>query len=52
MPTRRIFELAIVTAILARPAFGLIHLWALKTLSTTPDDSIMHGAAEIVTVLV
>lgn len=52
MPTRRIFELAIVTAILARPAFGLIHLWALKTLNTTTEGSLLHGVAEIVTVLV
>lgn len=52
MPTRRIFELAIVTAILARPAFGLIHLWALKTLNTSQPGSLAHGTAEIVTVLV
>ena len=51
MPTRRIFELAIVTAILARPAFGLIHLWALKTLNTADDGTILHGVSEIVTVL-
>lgn len=52
MPTRRIFELIIVGAILMRPAFGVVHLWGLKTLNTTPDDSFLHGVAEIVTVLV
>lgn len=52
LPTRRIFELAIVTAILVRPAFGLVHLWGLKTLNTTDEGSILHGVAEIVTVLV
>lgn len=52
MPTRRIFEVMLVVAILARPAFGLIHLWAAKTLGTQPEDSIAHGAAEIVAVLV
>lgn len=52
MPTRRIFELAIVVAILARPAFGLLHLWAVKTLGTQPEDSIAHGVAETVAVLV
>lgn len=52
MPTRRIFELAVVVAILARPAFGLIHLWAVKTLGTQPEGTIPHGVAEIVAVLV
>lgn len=52
MPTRRIFELTVVVAILARPAFGLVHLWGLKTLNTTKENSILHGVAEIVTVLV
>jgi len=52
MPTRRIFELMIVTALLARPAFGLIHLWAAKTLGTQDPGSVAHGVAEIVTVLI
>lgn len=52
MPTRRIFELIIVAAILTRPAFGLIHLWAAKTLGTQPSGTVAHSAAEIVTVLV
>jgi hypothetical protein len=52
MPTRRIFELILVMGILIRPAFGLIHLWGAKTLGTQEPGSIMHGAAEIVTVLI
>lgn len=52
MPTRRIFELCIVTAILVRPAFGLIHLWAAKTLGTQSPGSVGHGVAEIVTVII
>lgn len=51
MPTRRIFELAIVTAILARPAFGLVDLWARKTLGTSQPGSVSHGAAEVLVVL-
>lgn len=35
-----------------RPAFGVIHLWSLKTLNTAPEGTIMHGIAEVVTVLV
>jgi hypothetical protein len=52
LPTRRIFELTIVTAILVRPAFGLIHLWAAKTIGTQQQGSIMHGIAEVVTVII
>lgn len=52
MPTRRIFELIIVGAILARPAFGLIHLWAVKTLGTQEPGTIAHGAAQVVAVLI
>ena len=52
MPTRRIFELALAVTILAKPAFGLIHLWAAKTLGTQQPGSLAHGAAEIVTVIV
>ena len=51
MPTRRIFELALVVAMLARPAFGLIHLWAVKTMGSQPEDSILHETAEVVAVL-
>jgi hypothetical protein len=52
MPTRRILEVIIVAGILMRPAFGVIHLWSLKTLNTTEEGSFMHGVAEIATVLV
>lgn len=52
MPTRRIMELTIVVAILVRPAFGLVHLWAAKTLGTQQPGSLAHGVAEIVTVII
>lgn len=52
MPTRRIFELMIVVALAVRPAFGLAHLWAVKALGTTADDTIVHKTAEIVSVIV
>ena len=51
MPTRRIFELTVVTAILIRPTLGLIHLWSVKTLQSQPAGSIMHGVAQIGVVL-
>lgn len=51
MPTRRIFELIIVVGFLMRPAFGVLHLWAAKTIGTTKEESIPHTLAEVVTVL-
>lgn len=45
-------ELTIVVAILVRPAFGLVHLWAAKTLGTQQPGSLAHGVAEIVTVII
>lgn len=51
MPTRRIFELALIITILSHPAIGLIHLWAKKTLDNNEPGTILHGVAEIATVL-
>lgn len=51
MPTRRIMELTVLTVIAVRPAFGLARLWASKTLADTRRGEILHGVAEIVTVL-
>lgn len=51
VPTRRIFELALIITILSHPAMGLVHLWAKKTLDTREPGTILHGIAEIATVL-
>jgi hypothetical protein len=51
VPTRRIFELIIVAGVLLHPAMGLVHLWAKKTLDTHEPGTILHGVAEIATVL-
>ena len=51
MPTRRIFEVALVASILVHPAWGLVRLWAAKTLGSQPQGSIAHNAAEIITVM-
>jgi hypothetical protein len=52
MPTRRIFELAVVVAVLVRPAFGLIHLWGTKTLGTQEQGTLAHSVAEVITVII
>lgn len=51
MPTRRVFELMVVTVILAAPALGTVKLWAKKTLSTHAEGTISHGIGEIMVVL-
>jgi hypothetical protein len=47
MPTRRVFELIVVTSLLMRPAFGTLRLWSSKTLRTKQPGTILHGIAEI-----
>lgn len=52
MPSRRILELIIVTSISVRPVFGMMRLWARKTLDSQNPGSVSHGLAEILTVVV
>jgi hypothetical protein len=47
MPTRRTLELVVITVILVQPVLGMVKLWAIKTMATTRDGSILHAAAEI-----
>lgn len=47
MPTRRTLEVAVIAIIAMRPIFGMVRLWSHKTLATTPQGSVAHGAAEI-----
>jgi len=51
MPTRRIFELIVVTGILLRPTFAMLHLWSVKTLQSQAPGTIVHGTAQVVKVL-
>lgn len=51
MPTRRTFELIVVTVLAMRPAMSLFHVWAAKTLGQQQPGSVAHGVAEIVTVV-
>lgn len=41
-------ELMIIVAVAIHPVMGLARLWAMKTLSTAPAGSILHGVAEAV----
>lgn len=51
MPTRRIFEVALVAAILAHPAMGLVRLWAAQTLGSQPEGTLSRKVSEVITVL-
>lgn len=51
MPTRRIFELIVVTGLALRPVFGLGRLWAAKAFMTSQPGTLTHGAAEVVAVI-
>lgn len=44
-------ELTVLTVLAVRPAFGLARLWASKTLADTQRGNLVHGVAEIVSVL-
>lgn len=48
---RRAMELTIVIIALARPVFGGMRLWAVKTMQATQPGTIMHAAAEVVAIL-
>jgi hypothetical protein len=48
MPTRRIFELIVITNVLFWPARSTVRLWAKKQLATQPPGSILHGTGEVI----
>lgn len=47
MPTRRIFELIVVTSILLWPAKGTVKLWGRKALAQYPQGHTIHGIGEV-----
>jgi len=48
MPTRRIFELIVITGVLLWPARATVRLWARRQLGAQPEGSVMHGIGEVV----
>jgi hypothetical protein len=52
MPTRRIFELMLITVVLWDLGKGSIRLWERKTWATAPPDSITHQAANLSSIFV
>jgi hypothetical protein len=52
MPTRRIFELMLITVVLWDLGKGSIRLWERKTWGSTPPDSLTHKAANLSSIFV
>lgn len=48
MPTRRIFELMVVTGILLFPARATVRMWGRRQLAVSEPGSVMHGVGEVV----
>jgi hypothetical protein len=48
MPTRRIFELVIVTTVLIFPARSTVRTWAKRQLGSQPENSVLHTIGEVV----
>ena len=48
MPTRRIFELIIITGVLLFPARQTVRLWAKRQLGSQPEGTLLHGIGEVV----
>lgn len=51
MPTRRIFELIVITNVLFWPARSTIRLWGRMQLSAGAPGSVRHGVGEVICTL-
>jgi len=52
VPTRRIFELILVTVVLWDLGKGAIRLWERKTWASTSPGSLTHSAADLSSIFV
>lgn len=51
MPSRRIMEVTVLTIVLMRPVFGMLHVEMRRLLDSQQPGSILHGIAEVGTVV-
>lgn len=51
MPTRRTFELVVITVVAMQPVLAMAKLWAHKTLAETQDGGIANTTAKVVSVI-
>lgn len=52
MPTRRIFELTLITIVLWDLGKGSVRLWTRKTWADTQPGSLAHSTADLVSIFV
>lgn len=52
MPTRRIFELILITVVLWDMGKGSIRLWERRVWSNTPPHAISHRVADVSSIFV
>jgi hypothetical protein len=52
VPTRRIFELIVITNVLFWPARSTVRLWGKKQLATRQPGDLLHGAGEVIVTLI
>lgn len=52
MPTRRIFELMLITMVLWDLGKGSVRLWERKTWNDTAPGGLGHSAADLVSIFV
>jgi hypothetical protein len=51
VPTRRIFELIVITNVLFWPARSTIRLWGKKQLAVRDPGTVLHGVGEVLVTL-
>jgi hypothetical protein len=51
VPTRRIFELVVITNVLFWPARSTVRLWGRKQLAVSQPGTVRHGLGEVITTL-
>lgn len=51
MPSRRTFELIVITVVLMAPALSMVQLWARKHLVTTASAASSDAAAVVTQIL-
>jgi hypothetical protein len=52
VPTRRIFELVLVTVVLWDLGKGAIRLWERKTWASTQPGTLLHSTADLTSIFV
>lgn len=48
MPTKRMFDLVVLTVLLTKPAFGLVKLWAARHSTHDGIDGTVGGAVNVI----